>query len=32
MITTIVLIRAEPKLIPQCAKHLAGIDGVTDVY
>ena len=32
MITTIVLIRAEPKLIPKCAKHLAGIDGVTDVY
>jgi DNA-binding Lrp family transcriptional regulator len=32
MITTIVLIRAEPKLIPQCARHLAGIEGVTDVY
>jgi DNA-binding Lrp family transcriptional regulator len=32
MITTIVLIRAEPKLIPQCARHLAGIDGVTEVY
>lgn len=32
MITTIVLIRAEPKLIPQCARHLAGIDGVADVY
>ena len=32
MITTIVLVKAEPRLIPQCAKHLAGIDGVTDVY
>ncbi|GDX86345.1 AsnC family transcriptional regulator [Gemmatimonadota bacterium] len=32
MITTIVLIRADPKLIPKCAKHLAGIDSVTDVY
>jgi DNA-binding Lrp family transcriptional regulator len=32
MITTIVLVRAEPKLIPACATHLAGIDGVTDVY
>ena len=32
MITTIVLVRAEPRLIPQCAKKLAGIDGVTDVY
>ena len=32
MITTIVLIRAEPKLIPQCARHLAGIDGVAEVY
>jgi DNA-binding Lrp family transcriptional regulator len=32
MITTIVLIRAEPKLIPQCARHLAGIEGVTEVY
>lgn len=32
MITTIVLIRAEPKHIPQCARHLAGIDGVSDVY
>ena len=32
MITTIVLIHADPKLIPKCAKHLAGIDGVTDVY
>lgn len=32
MITTIVLIRAEPKLIPKCARHLAGIEGVTEVY
>jgi DNA-binding Lrp family transcriptional regulator len=32
MITTIVLVKAEPRLIPQCAKHLAAIDGVTDVY
>ncbi len=32
MITTIVLVRAEPKLIPKCAATLAGIDGVTDVY
>ena len=32
MITTIVLIRAEPKSIPQCARHLAGIEGVSEVY
>ena len=32
MITTIVLIRADPKVIPQVAQRLAGIDGVTDVY
>jgi DNA-binding Lrp family transcriptional regulator len=32
MITTIVLVKAEPRLIPQCAKHLAGLDGVTEVY
>jgi DNA-binding Lrp family transcriptional regulator len=32
MITTIVLVKAEPRLIPQCARKLAGIDGVTDVY
>jgi len=32
MITTIVLVRAEPRLIPQCARKLAGMDGVTDVY
>ena len=32
MITTIVLVKAEPRLIPQCAKRLAGLEGVTDVY
>lgn len=32
MITTIVLIRADPKSIPQVAQRLAGIDGVTEVY
>jgi DNA-binding Lrp family transcriptional regulator len=32
MITTIVLVKAEPRLIPDCAKHLAAIEGVTDVY
>jgi DNA-binding Lrp family transcriptional regulator len=32
MITTIVLIRADPKTIPQVAQRLAGIEGVTDVY
>jgi len=32
MITTIVLVKAEPRLIPQCAKSLAAIEGVTDVY
>lgn len=32
MITTIVLIQAEPRLIPKCAAALAGIEGVTDVY
>ena len=32
MITTIVLIKADPKLIPQAATKLAGIDGVTEVY
>ena len=32
MITTIVLIKADPKQIPQCASKLAGIDGVTEVY
>lgn len=32
MITTIVLIRADPKLIPDVATRIAGIDGVTEVY
>ena len=32
MITTIVLIRADPKSIPQVAQRLAGIEGVTEVY
>ena len=32
MITSIVLVRAEPALIPKCAAALAGIAGVTDVY
>lgn len=32
MISTIVLIKAEPKQIPQCAMKLAGIEGVTEVY
>jgi DNA-binding Lrp family transcriptional regulator len=32
MITTIVLVNAEPRLIPKCAATLAGIEGVTDVY
>jgi DNA-binding Lrp family transcriptional regulator len=32
MITTIVLIRADPKTIPQVAQRIAGIDGVADVY
>ena len=32
MITTIVLIKAEPRLIPQAAVKLAGIDGVAEVY
>jgi len=32
MITTIVLVKAEPQLIPKCAAALAGIDGVTEVY
>lgn len=32
MITTIVLVRAEPALIPQVAQRLAEIDGVTEVY
>ena len=32
MITTIVLVQAEPKQIPQCASALAEIDGVSEVY
>ena len=32
MITTIVLINADPKLIPQCAARLAGVEGVSEVY
>jgi DNA-binding Lrp family transcriptional regulator len=32
MITTIVLVQADPKHIPACAKVLAGIDGVSEVY
>ena len=32
MITTIVLIKAQPRLIPQCATKLAGIEGVAEVY
>ncbi len=32
MITTIVLIKADPKLIPACALQIAGIEGVQEVY
>lgn len=32
MITTIVLVKADPQGIPQCAMKLAGIDGVSEVY
>jgi DNA-binding Lrp family transcriptional regulator len=32
VISTIVLIKADPKRIPECATHLAGIDGVQEVY
>lgn len=32
MITTIVLVQADPKAIPACATALAGIDGVAEVY
>ena len=32
MITTIVLVKASPRNIPECAKRLAAIEGVTDVY
>lgn len=32
MITTIVLVRADPKHIPACGAALAGILGVSEVY
>jgi DNA-binding Lrp family transcriptional regulator len=32
VISTIVLIKADPKRIPDCARQLAGIDGVQEVY
>ena len=32
MITTIVLVRADPKRIPETAREIAGIEGVQDVY
>ena len=32
MITAIVLIKADPKMIPECATKIAGIDGVSQVY
>lgn len=32
MITTIVLIKAEPKAIAQAATRIAGIEGVAEVY
>jgi DNA-binding Lrp family transcriptional regulator len=32
VITTIVLCRVEPALIPKAARTLAGIDGVDEVY
>ncbi len=32
MITTIVLIRAEPSQVTAVAQRLAGVDGVTEVY
>jgi DNA-binding Lrp family transcriptional regulator len=32
VITTIVLVRADPKRIPETARELAGIDGVQEVY
>ena len=32
MITTIVLVQADPKAIPACATALAGIEGVAEVY
>jgi len=32
MISAIVLVKADPKRIPQCATKLAGIEGVSRVY
>lgn len=32
MITTIVLIKADPKRIPDTARQIAGIEGVQEVY
>jgi DNA-binding Lrp family transcriptional regulator len=32
VITTIVLIRVDPRLVPEAAAKLAGIDGVAEVY
>jgi DNA-binding Lrp family transcriptional regulator len=32
VITTIVLVRADPKRIPETAREIAGIDGVQEVY
>lgn len=32
MITTIVLVQADPRRIRECAETLADIDGVTEVY
>jgi DNA-binding Lrp family transcriptional regulator len=32
VITTIVLVRAEPSLVPQVAQRLAEVEGVTEVY
>jgi len=32
VITTIVLIQADPKRIPETARAIAGIDGVQEVY
>lgn len=32
MITTIVLVQADPKGIPACATALTGIEGVSEVY
>lgn len=32
MITTIVLIKCDPKSIPQAARKLAGVDGVSELY